>query len=301
MTDHEKDRLLYIAERLAQARNSSNPERQTDGVLQQLGPDASAILEQAVNHLTTEVYRPTAGIIPLFIGVSVAMTVAYPLFGEGPSYLRMPFMWIVSGAVWGTLQSFVSRLGWHKKQNVVNQRDAVLFALSRRDQTAALRSLIPLWTSGAVRIAPLEAELSRLLQAHVLRPHALLPLDEEAMTFFRRNLAAFFPRYHYYLPPRNDFSDTHTDILISLIQLLERSGNGADTILLTRIANYPATLPNRVLVRDAARVFVHSPSVSSTGFITTGSTVAPAPSAITPQSPQSSPSQVVVGQRGPNP
>ncbi len=167
-------------------------------------------------------------------------------------------------------------------------------SVTRPSRKSVPSGLLPMWAKGQRLPMPLETELSRVLQELNADENTDFPLNAEAKSNWQKQVIKQFECHLVIKGRQMDFSDTQTDIWVSLVQLLNRSSLANHKAVLAQIANCPATLPNRALVRDAARVFVDGGKEPAT------IASAPLSHATRPVTP-TSPSHVVLGQRGPNP
>ena len=141
--------------------------------------------------------------------------------------------------------------------------EALALALARRDDLRSVGPLVNVWRPTAVwqprpayaRIST-EEELTRLLPDFVsqtrlgLRPEHLKVVRDKTTRLFPRRLSGLRVR----LVPRGEFTDTRADLLVTIIQLLTRTGDSKDRAVVERIARSVARTENQQLVREAAQV-----------------------------------------------
>jgi hypothetical protein len=290
MTANEERRLLSIAQKLAHARQKGATPTECYALLETQGydPDAALVALSKFTQARVLNFKPWVHWLPLLEAYLL------PCIGVAciKWYQSQPIIWydVLRAAFWGFLflllvDGLVSKftgdmallpriLGQRHERQA--QFEAVLSILFERDPSEAVRVLLPVWAERKVG-NEWDAPLSHGLQYH------LLPKGGAALLTLPHQSERFLTAFDHFIrngSGRGDLTDTRTDIVISVLQLLSRSGVPLDKALLDRVAQYPATLPNRVLVRDAARELArqNAPNTALTGTMVMGATT-------TPQSP----------------
>jgi hypothetical protein len=144
---------------------------------------------------------------------------------------------------------------------VQQQRYALALTLAVRDDARAFGPLAELWTPPGSRTTRPEqhivnAELARLMAGYLAGSLTDGP-DFSARQCMRDRLAStYYTRGGWRTPPEADLPDRETDLLLGLFQFMARCPEPGDHKILQRVAARPAPTPNRLLIREAAEVFL---------------------------------------------
>jgi hypothetical protein len=253
---------------LAKWLTSHNPvlREKAETVLYHLGPDAGEVLLHAAEQESKWAHQRRALLVfPVEVLSALGLFYFLRLFAEVQSTLLL-----------GMLAYIAARTVWQVSERTVSRRTrlrTIALALARRNDLRSVGPLIEVWRPVApggwqVRDDDVEHELNRLLPKFMAQNRLTLRNDKLALV--RRKVR----RLTRGTVGGGDLPDARADLLITLLQLLARTGGEKNRHVLRRLARpRPAAAPNALLIHDAAEVLLTVAEVPAE----TSAAVLPAP------------------------
>ena len=225
--------------------------------LYNLGPNAGDALFRAAEYTASS--RENIKIVVTGLSRLIVEAVIFGIIAACDS--KFTLIWCAISA--GTLLRIASRLAQTRLLRG-SQLRAIGLALSKRDDLRAIGPLLDGWSPLSAFALPrnddlVEKELTRLLPRFLTQ--TTMDLRSYRRRVLRRKGALLLTRRvrGSRLVPRQAFSDTRTDLLVMLAQLLVRSGASADRALVEQMSRLTEGTPNSDFVRDAARSCLQHP------------------------------------------
>lgn len=220
-------------------------------VLYHLGPDAGEILLQAAEQESRWTRQRWALIrIPLHCLCAAAAFYVFRLFDSNVQ-ISLLFAMAVAASIQPACQ-FAEGVATHH-----TRLRALALALARRNDLRCIGPLIEIWRpigffGWQVRDVEVEHELARLLPMFMAQNR--LTLRSDKLSLLRKKMRRLC---------RPILTDERADLLVTVFQLLVRTGGERNRTILERFAHTRATQPNAEFVREAAEALLTVPSTPS--------------------------------------
>ena len=241
--------------RLCELLGSDSPSDRDEATqrLRDLGTSVNDVLARELDFLTPR--KPQLGrfrwLVLIPFSVYCGCTVAAWWDGQ-PTFIPKR----VSSVSLGMLLSLLYvRFGQVRKlQRWRRQMQAVVLELARRDDRRALYPLLDLWepTRRTADGRALTVELARMLPAYAFMPG--FSLGDKKRKTLRGKLRGSFRRNQWGTwTARPEITQAEADVFVTLLQLLARSNDKKDQVIIARIAHCWVTTDDEDFVRDAAQ------------------------------------------------